>query len=597
MHLEDLFGIFSDPLKRSRYHEWTKSVIFHQRGDSGDTAEPGSEYPVRVYTPDTELFEKIVIIYTLDGSFPVPEQSGYGEFTPCETVWDTLSWKYVTEWTFILPPREKNTLFRYMIYGITRDSGRIIYANTSAEDLNKAEHFGIWINNYPVPEWSRKAVIYQIFLDRFNPGRGRTWNRKARTMMDIYGGTINGVTEKLDYISSMGFNAIWLSPFFPSPSHHGYDATDYFSVEPRLGSMEDMERLIDEAGQIKIKLILDFVANHWSREHPHFLKAVSDQDNPAKDWYIWKKYPHEYESFFGVKELPKINLLNREARGYLFDSAVFWIKKGFSGLRLDYTPGPQQDFWADFYSHCREASRDVWIFGEAVEGAVQQRSFYGTMDGSLDFLTSAAVRGCFAHKNIPLRKLASFMQVHRSYFPEKWSSPVFIDNHDMDRFLYVCRNDPGALKRALVFIYTLDQPPIIYYGTEAGLGQNRGFRERGHSKMEDSRRPMDWTETDRYGLKLFCTILAKIRKDFLDFFTGKREIEYISSQTVVWKLSKGKNPPLFVGINNDKKSAASLSGVNLKGYKDILGMDSELVIKDDQVRTSAGCAYILAKGS
>jgi len=155
--------------------------------------------------------------------------------------------------------------------------------------------------------------MYQIFPDRFFPGNSRPWN-STRSLNDFYGGTIRGILDKLEYIQSLGFNTIWLNPFFKTTSHHGYNASDYYAVEPRLGTMEDIRELITTAHKLGIRLILDFVANHWSKDHFTFQDAQYNPHSQYHDWYFWKKWPDDYECYFNVRELPKINLNNSSAR-------------------------------------------------------------------------------------------------------------------------------------------------------------------------------------------------------------------------------------------------------------------------------------------
>ena len=209
------------------------------------------------------------------------------------------------------------TLVRYQILAYPADGGEPIPADDGAT-------FSYLVGDPAQPEWAREAIVYQVFPDRFYPGNGRAWNQ-TNDLNDIYGGTLRGIIEKLDYIADLGFNAIWLNPFFPDDTHHGYHATDYFAVNPRLGTLDDIRELVAAAHERGIRLLLDFVANHWSSEHATFRAAQADRNSEYHDWYTWYDWPHEYKTFFGVKELPQINLEHRPAREHMLKAARYWL--------------------------------------------------------------------------------------------------------------------------------------------------------------------------------------------------------------------------------------------------------------------------------
>src|SRR5690606_20496691 len=142
------------------------------------------------------------------------------------------------------------------------------------------------------------------------------WNAASR-LSDIYGGTLRGVIDHLDYIAGMGFTAIWLNPFFPDDTHHGYHATDYFTVNPRLGTIDDMRELVDKAHERGIRLLLDFVANHWGSKHGSFQEARGNRLSPYYDWYYWKNWPEEYVAYFNVPDLPELNVNHPAVRDHL----------------------------------------------------------------------------------------------------------------------------------------------------------------------------------------------------------------------------------------------------------------------------------------
>src|SRR5690606_7466527 len=196
--------------------------------------------------------------------------------------------------------------------------------------------------------WWRGAVIYQIY---------------PRSLMDSNGdgiGDIPGIIQKLDYIASLGVDAIWVSPFFKSPmKDFGYDISDYRSIDPIFGTLNDFDQLIDQAHKLGIKVIIDQVLSHTSDQHAWFEESRSSRDNPKADWYVWADPaddgtpPNNWLSIVGgcacewdprrgqdyllnfLKSQPDLNFHYAEVRQEILDEVEFWLKRGVAGLRLD----------------------------------------------------------------------------------------------------------------------------------------------------------------------------------------------------------------------------------------------------------------------
>ena len=196
--------------------------------------------------------------------------------------------------------------------------------------------------------WWRDGVIYQIY---------------PRSFLDANGdglGDLPGITARLDYIAALGVDAIWLSPFYPSPDKDfGYDIADHCAVDARFGTLADFDALVESAHAHGLKVILDLVLNHTSDQHPWFQESKASQDNPRRNWYIWRdpapggKPPNNWPAFFGgsawdldpvsgqyylhlfVKEQPDVNWRNPAARQAQLDVVRFWLRRGADGFRLD----------------------------------------------------------------------------------------------------------------------------------------------------------------------------------------------------------------------------------------------------------------------
>jgi alpha-glucosidase len=199
--------------------------------------------------------------------------------------------------------------------------------------------------------WWKHAVIYEIYPRSFQDSTGDGI------------GDLNGITERLDYLQSLGVNAIWLTPIYPSPQvDFGYDISDYEAIDPQYGTMADFDRLVAEAKKRNIGIIMDMVMNHTSDKHPWFIESKSSRNNPKRDWYIWRDGkgpgipPNNWESVFGhsawkydpttkqwyyhkfYAEQPDLNWRNPEVEKAMFDAVRFWLDRGVAGFRLDAIP-------------------------------------------------------------------------------------------------------------------------------------------------------------------------------------------------------------------------------------------------------------------
>ncbi|MGO9228772.1 MAG: alpha-glucosidase [Bryobacteraceae bacterium] len=196
--------------------------------------------------------------------------------------------------------------------------------------------------------WWKHAVIYEIY---------------PRSFADTNGdgvGDLNGITKHLDYLAGLGVDAIWISPFYPSPQvDFGYDISDYRGIDPQYGTMADFDRLVAEAKKRNIRVVTDLVLNHTSDRHPWFVESRSSRTNPKADWYMWHDAaanggpPNNWISLFGhsawqwepqrqqyyyhefYKQQPDLNWNNRAVRDALYDMIRFWMKRGVAGFRLD----------------------------------------------------------------------------------------------------------------------------------------------------------------------------------------------------------------------------------------------------------------------
>jgi cyclomaltodextrinase / maltogenic alpha-amylase / neopullulanase len=578
---DNIFGNLTEPENRLATHRENLNGVKHLYRRTPLDPVPGQPIQLTLTTGGPVPYDSARCFFTLDGSDPASDSATMLNLKPDATNWDVVTWSYLHTWTVRLPSQPAQTLIRYRLEARRADTGQWVAADAGSEN-EAAGSFALWVDDDPVPAWAREAIVYQIFPDRFNPGSGHNWN-KVKSLTDIHGGTLRGIIEKLDYIQSLGFNTIWITPFFKTTTHHGYNASDYYTVEPRMGTNADLEELIEKAHARGIRMVLDFVANHWSKDHFTFQDAQKNPKSQYRDWYFWKAWPDDYECYFKVKELPKINLKPGPARDYLLQVARHWLRNGFDGYRLDFAYGPPHDFWVDFRRACREVKPDCWIFGEIIHTIPMLVSYTGIMDGTLDFHLTRALRQTFATGEMTLTEFEAFLSGHEACFPIEHIRPSFLDNHDEERFLHLAGNNKDKLRLAALVMYTLIGPPIVYCGTETGLSQERPMNQNGRNIFEECRLPMNWDSVDAAFQEYFQR-LGKLRREHPVLWTGSRRIVHLDAERKTYAyLREGADGKVLVAVNlSNTPQTVTVHGAGFRSANDPLNRN-KITVRDDAV--------------
>ncbi len=550
------FGTLATTAQRLARLRLERSGITHLNRIEPRDPEPGQ--PVTVWTTvgANLLADRVTLYYTLDGSEP---QGSRGHATvgsalalePVGENWDLLDWNYTTRWRTVIPAQSDGTKLTYKIGAWSRRGVDETFADNQAGASQLATRFAYHVDSYRAPDWIWDAAIYHLFVDRFYPGDGKKF-LDAPNPREFCGGTLRGVIDKLGYLSDLGVNCVWLSPFFASSSYHGYDTVDYLKVEPRLGTNQDFFELVRRAHECGIRVLIDFVPNHTSNEHPHFAAAQSDQTSPFYEWYTFHQWPHEYAKFFTSGTLPQVNLEHAEARRWMIDAARYWLEvAGADGYRLDYADGPSHNFWVDFRRATRAVAPACFTVGELVEAADVVRSYEGRLDGSLDFMFLDVLRRFFAYESLDAAQFDEFLVRHDAYFGRDFVRPTFLDNHDMNRMLWVLQNDSARLRLAATCQFTLPQPPIVYYGTEVGMSQGYGIRDPLGFGDAEARRTMWWDERQDRELWSFYQQLFRLRQKHPALRRGERISLYADALTnvMVYALAHAGDQ-CIVALNN-----------------------------------------------
>ncbi|HET9818853.1 MAG TPA: alpha-amylase family glycosyl hydrolase [Rhodanobacteraceae bacterium] len=352
-------------------------------------------------------------------------------------------------------------------------------------------------------------VYYEIFV--------RSW-------YDTNGdgiGDLNGVTAKLDYLQRLGVSGIWLMPINPSPSYHGYDVTDYRAINPQYGTMADFERLLREAHQRGIKVIMDLVANHSSNESPWF-KAAQDAHSRYRDWYTWATPATDPkavsatggpawhtlpdgQSYLGifVAEMPDLNYDNPVVRQQMIEIGKFWLAKGVDGFRLDAAQHVYDDletdwdntsvlrknldWWREFHRGIDKTNPHAWLVGEvARHHASELVPWMGALDAVFNFpLAERLVRSAEEERDRDIG--ATLRRVDKAYRVAahgRFDDAPFLSNHDQERVMSQLDGNPGHMRMAAAMLLTLPGHPFVYYGEELGM--------RGQKPDRHLREPMRW---------------------------------------------------------------------------------------------------------
>jgi glycosidase len=513
-----VFGLLNTEEHRTATLRARRGGVTHAQRRTPRDPLPHQPVSIELTVGPAHSHQRAWVYWTNDGADPegAHGQPTRGYAAPLEAVdteWDTFMWGYVRRFRGEIPGQPAGAVVRYRV-AAGGDGGE-----TLADD---GAYYAFYVDDDPPPDWAKDAILYQIFADRFYDSSPDFPAVEKKPSFKC-NGTLRGITAKLDHIATLGANCLWLTPIFPSPSYHGYDATSFFDVNPRLGAKDDFKELLTQAQARGMRVLMDFVPNHWSNEHPTFLEATAKRKSPYVPWYTFNQWPKDYKTFFGVKTLPQINLRYGPAREHVLEAARYWLDFGVDGFRVDYCIGPTPDFYADFRRVTRAARPDCWTFGEAIDPPDSQLAFEGGLDGALDFILLDALRQTFAYGRWHARRFADFLDRHDAYFPESFSRPSFLDNHDMNRFLWVAQGDRRKLKLAALCQFTLAGAPIIYYGTEVGLSQERDVRQKGWAICEEARLPMIWGRQQDTRLLAFYRDLCRVRQRESALRRGSRE--------------------------------------------------------------------------
>lgn len=420
------------------------------------------------------------------------------------------------------------------------------------------------------PDWVRDAVIYQVIVDRFARVAGALPQPGSSTA--LYGGTLDGVREHLDHVASLGVNTLWLTPVHKSATHHGYDVEDYFTVEPRYGDDAALTALVDAAHARGMRVLLDFVPNHTGRRSSLFQDAIAHGGEAAELYRFWQ-WPHYYRRFGDGVSMPELDTGNQRVREYLAGAARHWIREyGIDGLRCDHVAGVDPVFWLELRHAVREEKPDALVLGEATGHFDWLARYAGRVDAIFDFDFAHMARQTFARGRTTLPEFASWLDAHDGAFPGL-ALATLLDNHDMNRFLWMSGGDKRRVKLGATLLMTLPGAPVIYYGTEVGLTQ----RHDAVIENAEARLPMPWGDEQDRELLAHFQHLGRLRAASPALRRGTRRTLRVSPDELVYERVLGKER-LVVTLNVKELDGSVVDDAG----RDRLGEDDVLGVGPDQ---------------
>lgn len=464
----------------------------------------------------------------------------------------------------------------------------------------------LYDNKRKTPKWYTDGIMYQIFPDRFAKGSTYqpqyfpqamvhgNWNDSPHYFRsddghieywDFFGGNLEGIIEKLDYLKSLNVTILYINPIFESRSNHKYDTANYRRISPEFGDEAQFKALCQEAKKRDMRIILDGVFSHTGDDSIYFnryghypgLGAYQSEESPYYSWYRFSKYPDTFESWWGITSMPNTEELNETFQDYIFrtDDAVIrhWIKAGASGWRLDVADELPDDFIVGVKEALVSEDPDTILIGEVWEDASRKeaygqrrRYFYGK---ELDAVMNYPFRDTFINfftGTIPSSEAIHQMMALYEHYPRQqfMGNMNLIGSHDRTRILTLLGNPPylteegdkekyrmtvdqyrlakKRLKLISLLQMTFPGVPCIYYGDEAGL---QGFDD------PFNRGTYPWGNEDETLLTWYQTITT-LRTKHRAFITGRWYPLYSNDDLFVYARVSSEETILCLFNRNDR---------------------------------------------
>jgi len=583
------------------------------------SAELGDETTVLLRVPKPYAVDAVTLRYVRDGE-PQIARAEIDRETDSD-VW----------WRATFPVWNVATPYRWLLSGGDFDYMWLNALGVQPFDVPDADDF-IATPGPRGPDWHLESVVYQVFPDRFaSSGREvappewaipREWDelptgRGPETSSEWFGGDLRGIEERLDHLTSLGVNVLYLTPVFPAGSTHRYDATTFDAVDPLLGGDKALASLVAAAHARGIRVLGDLTTNHVGSEHEWFEAAQADHEPERGFFFFDDAYEHGYACWWGVPSLPKLDYGSEELRERMYagSSSVVrrWLEQPYDldGWRIDVANMTGRlgaaDRLIEVASGVRSAAvavrPDAVIVGEHAHDArsdLRLGAWHGTMNYTGftrpvwawlrgDTLPSAPATGVFelpvGIPHLPGESIVRTMRAYRAGIPWMASlhSWAILDSHDSPRFRVIA----GSRERQLVGVglqMTTPGVPMVFAGDEIGLGGDWG---------EDARRTMPWSREETWDHAAFDGYreLIELRRGSRALARGGIRYAHVSADAIVYLRESRDETVLCLAARADhapvRLSRAALGGAQ---PETLIGDDTQ-IDGDEVVLPSGGPAF------
>lgn len=367
-----------------------------------------------------------------------------------------------------------------------------------------------WMNEIDIaksPSWVNETIWYQIFPERFCNGNVENdpegvlpWRERGSVRnQEFFGGDLDGVIQKLDYLRDLGVNGLYFTPVFLSPTSHKYDTTDYETVDPNFGTKETLQQLVKEAHKRGMRIMLDGVFNHSGKYFAPWLDVI--EKGPESKYYHWfmiNQWPMELGKGAAKKnqlytfafhdDMPKLNTNHEDVRKYLIDICGRWVEEyGVDAIRLDVANEVSHRFCKELRLHLKKINPEIYILGEIWHDAMPWLRG-DEFDSVMNYPLGESIKDFWVDKK--LNKTELEYTINRCYtrYMQQTNDVLFnlLDSHDTIRLMSHTKNLDDFYQQ-IVLLFTMPGSPCIYYGTEIAM-------EGEHDP--DCRRCMPWIEIE-----------------------------------------------------------------------------------------------------
>ena len=413
---------------------------------------------------------------------------------------------------------------------------------------------------FQTPSWISNSIAYQIFPDRFfRPETAGSCSDLDRwggipNRENFFGGTLNGITEKLDYLQELGVNLLYLTPIFQAGTNHRYDTVNYYEIDSMLGNKDDFSKLVEALHQRNMRIILDGVFNHSSCQYPAFLDICSrGSDSKYADWYFVNNYPVKkkpvnYQTCGGCEYLPKLNTDNPDVRKEILSVARYWIREfQIDGWRLDCASKVSKDFWKEFYSEVKKENPDAYVVAEIWRETGTWLNC-GLFDGAMNYRLRDILLEFIVSNHLDAEDFAyELLSLKEEHGEAVHGMLNLVGSHDVERIMTCCAGDWNKVYLLYALLLTLPGIPMIYYGDEIGLPGGND---------PDCRRCMIWNQND-WNTALFSRIkyLMDLRKKHSALRNGTFSVVYTFNGLLVFERKNAEEQILIIlNSRNEEKN-------------------------------------------